>query len=131
MFWASAVFDVFVEIVLAVVVGELFAEFDDAAGVDEDFVAFDFDFAVWPAGVIDVPGSVLSCGAVDGFAVAELEEIFPTNTIRFVFCDDIAPVLNDESALGNSFVRKHAKSRRSAFYGKMKCSFSWGVRHSS
>lgn len=122
--------DVFVEILLAVVVGELFTGLDDAAGVHEDFVAFDFDFTVWPAGVVDVPGSVLSCGAVDGFAVAELEEIFPTNTIRFVFRHDIAPVLNDESALGNSFVRKHAKARSCAFYGKVKCCGSRGVGHS-
>lgn len=106
---ATAVgFDEVVEVVFSVVVGKLFAGFDCAFGEDEDFSALHFYLAVWTAGVVDVARDVLSCGSVDGLAVTDFKKILSRNTIRFVFCDDIAPVLNDESAFGNGNVGKHA-----------------------
>lgn len=106
---ATAVgFDEVVEVVFSVVVGQLFAGFDCAFGEHEHFLTLHFHFAVWTAGMVDIAGNVLSRGAVDGFSVANLKKILSCNTIRFVFCDDIAPVLNDESALGNGDVGKDA-----------------------
>jgi len=65
--FAAKGFDVFVEVLFAVIVGELFAGQDPSLGVDEDALgAFVYlDVAVWFAGVVKVAGSVAPTFAVD------------------------------------------------------------------
>lgn len=98
----------FIEIFLAVVVGELFTGFDRASGVDEDFVTFYLDFAVRAAGMVDVPRDVFARGAVDGFAIPNFKKVFSTDPIGLIFGNDVTPVLNNESALWDGDVGKHA-----------------------
>lgn len=108
MFCTAAVFtDEIVEIVFSVVVTQLLAGFDGALGIDEDFIAFYLNFAVWTARVIDVSGDVFSGGTVDGFAVAQFKKILTSNTVRFVFSDDVAPIFNNESASRNRNICKN------------------------
>ncbi len=130
MFCAAAVFpDEKVEVFAAVVVAEFLAGFDGALGVDEDFVSLYFYLAIRAAGVVDVSREVFSCGTVDGFAVPKLEKILSANTVCLVFCDDIAPVFNNESALGDGNIRKDAQARSAFARHNGECGLAWRVGH--
>lgn len=126
---AAVGFDEMVEVVFSVVVGEFFAGLDGAFGEDEDFLALYLYFAVWTAGMVDIASDVLSRSTVDGFSVANFEKVFSANAVRFVFVDDISPVLNDKTTFWDCDVGENAQASSAFARLNVECCFSGSVRH--
>src|SRR4051812_22175557 len=64
-----------VDIVAAVVIGDLVIGLDVLDRTDLDHVLDEIDFRVGPAGMIDIAGQIAPGGAIDRPAVVDLEQI--------------------------------------------------------
>src|SRR5206468_3908146 len=88
-----------VEMVLAVIVGDLVAGLDVLHGRDQDLAALDVGLGIGPAGMVDVAGDVAPGRAVDGPAAVELEQVAVVDLVGALVGDLRPPVLDDERAL--------------------------------
>lgn len=75
--------DVFIEILLAVVVGKLFTRPDVPACIDKNMTAFYLRFAVGTTRMIDIPGDICAYGAVDRPTCIYLEEVLAAARVGF------------------------------------------------
>ena len=101
-----------VEVLLAVVVGQLLARLDVAAGVDEDFLSPCARLAVRPAGVVDVAADVLPARPVDDPPRVHLEEVAAALAVRLLGREKPAGVLHHELSLREGDPREQAQPGR-------------------
>src|SRR5262245_38499535 len=100
-----------VEVVLAVVVGDLVARRDILHRRDQDLALHDVGFGVRPAGMVDVARGVAARGTIDGPAAVDLEEVAVVELVGDLVGEATAPVLDDEVALVDRLGREQAKTR--------------------
>src|SRR5262245_41449391 len=95
---AAVVLDESVEVVAAVVVGDLITRVDGPDRADQDLVLFDIRFSVRPAGMVDVAGDILAARAVDGPAIVDLEQIFGIELVGDPVVQLLAAIADDEAS---------------------------------
>src|SRR4051812_49112708 len=88
-----------VDIVAAVVIGDLVIGLDVLDRTDLDHVLDEIDFRIGPAGVIDIAGQIAPGGAVDRPAVVDLEQIPGVHDLGVFGADLLAAIPDNESAL--------------------------------
>src|SRR5262245_46797062 len=95
---AAVLLDERIEIVAAVVVGDLVPRVDGLDRADQNLVFLDIRLGVRPAGMVDVAGDVLAARAVDGPAVVDLEQILGVELVRDPVVQLLARVADDEAS---------------------------------
>jgi hypothetical protein len=95
--WAptSLRFDVFIEILLAVVIRKLLTRFYILYCVDVNTALLNLGHAIRPTGVVDIPGKILPCHAIDSEPAMHYEKIFTAATVLLLFGKRSPHVLND------------------------------------
>src|SRR5262245_33803725 len=88
-----------VEMLLAVVVGDLVAGRDVLDRRDQDLALLDVGLGIGPAGMVDVARDVAPDRAVGGPALVDLEQVTVVELVGDRVGDARAPVLDDEIAL--------------------------------
>jgi hypothetical protein len=96
---AAGGFDEGIEVVAAVVVGDLVARLDVFDRADLDHVLGEIDFRVRPARMVDIARAVLAAGAVDRPARIDLEQIPRIERVGGIGVNLPAGVADDELAL--------------------------------
>jgi hypothetical protein len=104
------------KIFLAVIIGKFFAWLDRALGHDESVAGPSFDFAIWPAGMIDIARAVGSSPAVDHFLIANREKIFAFIGVRFRFGEHASGIFDDAAAFFYRAKRKKAEAGTRALH---------------
>src|SRR5262245_62283621 len=94
---AAALLDEGVEVVAAVVVGDLVTGVDGLDRADQNLVLLDIRFGVRPAGMVDVAGDVLAARAVDGPAVVDLEQVLGVELVRDPVVQLLPGMLGEEA----------------------------------
>ena len=102
-------FDESVEIIPAVIVGDLVARLDGLDRADDDRVLFDIGLGVRPARVIDVARDVAAGGTVDGPAAIHLEQILGPELIGLLGGDQPTRIVRDEVAFLERLHREQAE----------------------
>lgn len=102
-----------VEVLFAVVVGQLFARLNGLPRHDKHAIAADDHFAVRPTGVVDVARNILTGGSVDGAAIIEVEKILPTNPVSFIVSNHSAEIFHHKPTAGNRLLCHQSKTRGS------------------
>lgn len=117
--------NVFVEMILAVVVGELVAGFDPLFRKDANTLCslVDFRLAVRSAGVVDVPGKVAARRAVDGPLAVYIEEVPVRPPVCLVARNQLTGILDNEVALSECAIRDEPEARSGALHAEI---FSYG-----
>jgi hypothetical protein len=96
---ATGGFDEGIEVVAAVMVGDLGARLDVLDRADLDHVLDEIDFRVRPARMVDIARAVLAAGAVDRPARIDLEQIPRIESVGGIGVNLPAGVADDELAL--------------------------------
>lgn len=103
-------FDVFINIRLAVVVGQLFAGLYFTLSVDLDRVFDNVGLAVRPTGVINVTSNVFSAASVHGPLRIDLKEILVCASVSFVVRYDLAGVFDHKLSFLYYLISKKTES---------------------
>src|SRR5262249_19066550 len=88
-----------VEVLLAVVVGDLVARRDVLDRADDDLALLDVALGVGAARVVDVAGDVAPDRAVDGPLLVDLEQVAIVHLVGDLVWNPRSPVFDDEIAL--------------------------------
>src|SRR5262249_15138753 len=112
--FAADILDEAVEIIAAVIVGDLLLGLDVAQRPDLDHVPDEVDLGVRPAGMIDVAGEVAAARSVDGPAVVELEQVLVVELVGLVVRKLASAVAGDVAALLDRPAGEHAKPGKRA-----------------
>ncbi len=97
-----------IEVLLAVVVGELLAGFYASARKDKDPTVWADGFAVASAGMINVPSRVLLNVTVNCLARGKLEIILAVILRGLLLADGFTDILDDTNIAGDVFFSKKA-----------------------
>src|SRR5262245_26114434 len=118
-----------VEVILAVVVGDLVARRDVPDRRDENLALDDVGLGVGPARVIDVARDVAAGRAVDGPAAADLEQVAGVGAVGALVGGATGPALDYDAALADGLGRDQAEpgsragnaiavTRRNGYHGR-------------
>src|SRR5215831_18534125 len=99
--FAAVFLDEGIEVVAAVVVGDLVARVDGPDRADQNLVLLDIGFGVRLAGMVDVAGDVPAARAVDGPTVVDLEQILGIELVRDPVGQLLAGIVDDEASSTN------------------------------
>src|SRR5882672_7794240 len=95
---AAVILDERIEIVAAVIVGDLVARIDGLDRADQDLALLHIGFGVWPAGMVDVARDVLAARSVDSPTGVDLEQILGVKLVRDLVGQHAADVPDDEAS---------------------------------
>src|SRR3954462_11721853 len=108
-----------VDIVAAVMIGDLVIGLDVLDRTDLDRVLDEIDFRVGPAGMIDIAGQIAPGGAVDRPAVVDLEQIPGVHDFGVFGADLLAAIPDNERALLDRGAGEEAEPRLGSANPKM------------
>lgn len=113
-------FDVSIPKVLTVIVGEFLTGLDSPLGIDVDmlFGLIYLGITVGAAGVVDVPGFVVSSTTIDRPVVIHFKEVLATAAVGFFGGDFLTGVFNNLRTFGDSMESKETKSMGAAAHRK-------------
>src|SRR5215510_6312302 len=107
---AAVLLDEGIEIVAAVIVGDLVARIDRLDGGDQDLALLDIGLGVRPAGVVNVARDVLAARSIDGPTSVDLEQILGVKLIRDLVGQHAAGVADNEASLADQLGGKEAQA---------------------
>jgi len=107
---AAVLLDEGVEIVAAVVVGDLVARVDGPDRADQNLVLLDIGFGVRLAGMVDVAGDVPAARAVGGSTVVDLGQVLGIELVRDPVGQLLAGIVDDEASSTNELGGEKAEA---------------------
>ena len=108
---ANLVLNIGIEIVAAVIVGDLVARIDRLDRGDQDLALLHIGFGVRPAGVVDVARDVLAARSVDGPTGVDLEQILGVKLVRDPVGQHAADVPDNEASPADQLGGEEAQAR--------------------
>src|SRR2546428_8744118 len=107
---AAVILDESVEIVAAVIVGDLVARMDRLDRADQDLALLHIGLGVRPAGMVDVACDVLAARSVDGPTGVDLEQILGVKLVRDLVGQHAAGVPDNEASPADQLGGKQAQA---------------------
>ena len=107
---AAVVLDEGIEIVAAIIVGDLVARMDRLDRADQDLALLNIGFGVRPAGMVDVARDVLAARSVDRPTGVDLEQILGVKLIRDLVGQHAADVSDNEASLADELGGEQAQA---------------------
>src|SRR5256885_15596686 len=98
---ATVLLDERVEIVTAVIVGDLVAWMDGLDRGDQDLSLPHIGFGIRPTGMVDVARNVLAARSIDGPTGVDLEQILGVKLVRDLVGQHAAGVPDNEGSLAD------------------------------
>ena len=107
---AAVLLDEGIEIVAAVIVGDLVARMDGLDRADQNLALLHIGFGVRPAGMVDVARDVLAARSVDGPTGVDLEQILGVKLVRDSVGQHPAGVPDNEAPFADQLGGEEAQS---------------------
>src|SRR5215468_10807733 len=107
---AAAILDEGIEIVAAIIVGDLVARMDRLDRGNQDLAFLDISLGVRPAGVVDVARDVLAARSIDGPTGVDLEQILGVKLVRDLVGQHAAGIADYEASFADQLGGEKAKA---------------------
>ncbi len=96
--------DKLIEVLLAIVVEELFSSLNIFSGKDKDPALTSFNLAIWSTGVIDIPGGISSNTPINNGALTCVKEVFAPAGIFLGLGELAAHIFDDTDPLRDNLL---------------------------
>lgn len=117
-----------IEVLFAVIVRELVTRFDVLHRIDPDATLHNLWFAVWLAGVVDVPRKVVALCAIDRLTTIDFKKVQASAFVLFLLRDFATEIFDNARTLFDRRCSKQSVPMTPSFYLESKrtcrlCSF--------